>query len=67
MLTLVMLIFLTTLLPTYYPFNRKHAIFIRVENSVVDPDQVASSEASWFGSTVFFFKKAYIWVQQDKG
>ena len=31
-----------------------------------DPDQLASSEANWSGSTLFA-KAAYIWVQQDKG
>ena len=32
----------------------------------VDPDQLASSEANWSGSTLFA-KAEYIWVQQDKG
>ena len=32
----------------------------------VDPDQLASSEANWSGSTLFA-KVGYIWVQQDKG
>ena len=31
-----------------------------------DPDQLASSEANWSGSTLFT-KKGYIWDQQDKG
>ena len=31
----------------------------------VDPDQLASSEAKWSGSTLF--AKANIWAQQDKG
>ena len=31
-----------------------------------DPDQLASSEASWSGSTLFA-KAGYIRVQQDKG
>ena len=31
-----------------------------------DPDQLASSEANWSGSTLFV-KAGYIWVQQDKG
>ena len=31
-----------------------------------DPDQLASSEANWSGSTLFA-KTEYIWVQQDKG
>ena len=31
-----------------------------------DPDQLASSEANWSGSTLFS-KVGYIWVQQDKG
>ena len=31
----------------------------------VDPDQLASSEANWSGSTLFA-KAGYIWVQQDK-
>ena len=31
-----------------------------------DPDQLASSEANWSGSTLFA-KAGYIWVQQDKG
>ena len=32
----------------------------------LDPDQLASSEANWSGSTLFA-KKGYIWVQYDKG
>ena len=31
----------------------------------VDPDQLASSEANWSGSTLFA-KEGYIRVQQDK-
>ena len=31
-----------------------------------EPDQLASSEANWFGSTLFT-KAEYIQVQQDKG
>ena len=31
-----------------------------------DPDQLASSEANWSGSSLFA-KAGYIWVQQDKG
>ena len=31
-----------------------------------DPDQLASSEANWSGSTLFA-KTEYIQVQQDKG
>ena len=31
-----------------------------------DPDQLASSEANWSGSTLFE-KAGYIQVQQDKG
>ena len=31
-----------------------------------DPNQLASSEANWFGSTLFA-KAGYIRVQQDKG
>ena len=31
-----------------------------------DPDQLASSEANWSGSTLFV-KPGFIWVQQDKG
>ena len=31
-----------------------------------DPDQLASSEANWSGSTLFA-KEWFIWVQQDKG
>ena len=43
--------------PLFYLLNWQHSSYmhvfsIRVENSV-DPDQVASSEASWSGSTVF--------------
>ena len=30
-----------------------------------DPDQLASSEANWSGSTLFE-KAVHIWVQQDK-
>ena len=32
----------------------------------VDPDQLASSEASWSGS-ILFAKAEYIRAQQDKG
>ena len=32
----------------------------------IDPDQLASSEANWSGSTLFA-KAEYIRVQQDKG
>ena len=32
----------------------------------VDPDQMASSEANWSGSTLFA-KAGHIRVQQDKG
>ena len=31
-----------------------------------EPDQMASSEANWSGSTLFA-KRGYIHVQQDKG
>ena len=31
-----------------------------------DPDQLASSEVNWSGSTLFV-KAGYIWVQQDQG
>ena len=31
-----------------------------------DPDQLASSEANWSGSTLFA-KEGYVQVQQDKG
>ena len=31
-----------------------------------DPDQLASSDANWYGSTLFV-KAVYIRVQQDKG
>ena len=31
-----------------------------------DPDQLASEETSWSGSTLFV-KAGYIWAQQDKG
>ena len=31
-----------------------------------DPDQMASEEAIWSGSTLFA-KVVYIWVQQHKG
>ena len=31
-----------------------------------DPDQLASEEANWSGSTMFA-KAEYIWAQQDKG
>ena len=30
-----------------------------------DPDQLASLEANWFGSTLFA-KAGYIWIQRDK-
>ena len=33
--------------------------------NIVDPDQLASEEANWSGSTVFA-KTGYIRVQQDK-
>ena len=47
----------STLVPNFYPVNLqhsswKHVFSIRVENKV-DLDQMASSEASWSGSTVF--------------
>ena len=47
----------TTLFPNFYHVTMqytscKHAFTIRVKNSV-DPDQMALSEASLFGSTVF--------------
>ena len=32
----------------------------------LDPDQLASSEANWSGSTLFA-KAGYILVEQDKG
>ena len=31
-----------------------------------DPDQLDSSEANWFGSTLFA-KAVHIWVQHDQG
>ena len=31
-----------------------------------DPDQLASSEANWSGSTLFA-KAEHIWIQQDQG
>ena len=31
-----------------------------------DPDQLASSEANWSGSSLFA-KAGYIWVQNDQG
>ena len=31
-----------------------------------DPDQLASEEANWSGSTLFA-KTGHIWVQQDQG
>ena len=34
--------------------------------NIADPDQLASEEANWSGSTVFP-KIGYILVQQDKG
>ena len=34
--------------------------------SNADPDQLASSEANWSGTTLFV-KAGQIWVQQDKG
>ena len=43
----------------------KKRIFYLMANSA-DPDQLASSEANWSGSTLFA-KAGYIWVQQDKG
>ena len=39
--------------------------YTKMTNSV-DPDQLASSEANWSGSTLFA-KAEYIRVQQDKG
>ena len=46
----------TNYLPTCYPVNPQHSPFkhvfsIRLENSV-DPDQLASEEASWSRSTM---------------
>ena len=51
----------TTLLPILYidylqQSSCKHAFSNQVRNSV-DPDQMASSEASWYGYTLFFFLK----------
>ena len=56
--------------PEFYPFilqhfSCKHAFSIRVENSV-DPDQMALSEASLSGSTVFFFQKRINQVSAGK-
>ena len=34
--------------------------------NIADPDQLASEETNWYGSTLFA-KLVYIWVQQDKG
>ena len=34
--------------------------------NIADPDQLASSEANWSGSTLFA-KEEYIWDQQDMG
>ena len=34
--------------------------------NIADPDQLASEEANWSGSTQFV-KARYFWVQQDKG
>ena len=60
----------TTLLPNFYPFNLQHSnyyhlISIEVESSV-DPHQMASSETSWSGSTMFL-RKVKSGVQHDKG
>ena len=35
--------------------------------NIADPDQLASSEANWSGSTLFAKTGYYIRVQQDKG
>ena len=40
------------------------ALRIKLDVHIVDPDQLASSEASRSGSTMF--SKDYIWNQQDK-
>ena len=57
-LLLVMLnIFTYYTLPDFYPVNMQFSsnmlVFCRQNGKCVDPDQMASSEASWFGSTVF--------------
>ena len=41
-------------------------IHILNDKNSADPDQLASSEANWSGSTLFA-KAGYIRVQQDKG
>ena len=40
--------------------------FIYLMANSADPDQLASIEANWSGSTLFA-KAGHIWVQQDKG
>ena len=40
--------------------------FIYLMANSADPDQLASSEANWSGSTLFA-KAGYVRVQQDKG
>ena len=55
--------------PIFYPChqqhsNYKHVFSIRVENTD-DPDQMASSEASWSGSTVFS-KKDKSWFSKSQ-
>ena len=37
-----------------------------IGHNSADPDQLASEEANWSGSTLFA-KAGHIWVQQDKG
>ena len=39
-------------------------IYILILTNSADPDQLASGEANWSGSTLFA-KAKYIWVQQD--
>ena len=41
-------------------------IFTYLMANSADPDQLASEEANWSGSTLFA-KVGYIWVQQNKG
>ena len=56
--------------PNLYPmdlqYSRSMHVFSIIIEKCVDIDQMASLEASWTGSTVFFTKQ-WTWVQQKRG
>ena len=70
MLTLVILNKLRCHAHFYQPIKLLDPdFFIQIHNLMTnssDPDQLTSSEANWYASTLFA-KAGYIQVQQDKG